>query len=80
MNLFDVAFLANKTAHVLRDTRFPYLCRRKNAVVSVETAKFVIPLDKKTKQIFVERVDQMAEKMQATRGKIQPTFWNRRNI
>jgi len=76
-NLFDMCFLANKAAHVLHDERFPYLCKKKNAVVCIETAKYVIPLEKKTKQIFVERVDGMAKKMKASKGKVQPVFWNR---
>merc|ERR1712166_1612908 len=46
-NLFDMCFLANKAAHVLHDERFPYLCKKKNAVVCIETAKYVIPLEKK---------------------------------
>merc|ERR1712195_231895 len=73
-NLFDMCFLANKAAHVLHDERFPYLCKKKNAVVCIETAKYVIPLEKKTKQIFVERVDGMAKKMKASKGKVQPVI------
>ena len=77
-NLFDVGFLSNKDAHLMRDSRLPYLFKRQNAVLSVETAKYVVPLEKKTKQLFVKRVEQMATKdMKATKGTTQPVFWNR---
>ena len=56
---------------------FEYLFRKKNAIACVETAKYVVPLEKKTKQLFVERVDDMAKKMNATRAPHQPVFWNR---
>ena len=77
-NLFDVGFLSNKDAHLMRDSRLPYLFKRQNAVLCVETAKYVVPLEKKTKQLFVKRVEQMATKdMKATKGTTQPVFWNR---
>ena len=61
----------------MRDERLPYLFRKKNAIACVETAKYVVPLEKKTKKLFVERVDEMAKKMNATRAPHQPIFWNR---
>ena len=48
-NLFDCAFLANKSAHLLRDKRIKGLFSE-GAVINVETTKFVLPLDKKNKQ------------------------------
>merc|ERR1711865_1367085 len=65
LNLFDLGFFSNKTAAHLRDERLPYLFRKKNAIACVETAKYVVSLEKKTKKLFVERVDEMAKKMNA---------------
>ena len=58
----------------MRDERLPYLFRKKNAIACVETAKYVVPLEKKTKQLFVERVDDMAKKMNAILKKAKAYF------
>ena len=75
-NLFDCAFLANKSAHLLRDKRMKGLFAD-GAVINVETTKFVLPLDKKNKQQFVDNLAILARDLGCKAAPVQPKFWNR---
>merc|ERR1711871_601682 len=71
--LFDCAFLANKSAHLLRDKRIKGLFKE-GAVINVETTKYVLPLEKTTKQRFVDNLAVIAKELGCRAAPVQPTF------
>ena len=75
-NLFDCAFLANKSAHLLRDKRIKNLFSE-GAIINVETTKFVLPLEKDNKQRFVDNLAVIAKDLGCKAAPVQPKFWNR---
>ena len=57
---FDGIFVSSRVAQVLSDTNFRALCKNADTVIAVETAKFLVPLNKDTQHAMLTKEEELA--------------------